>query len=654
MIETKFWSPAKNAKTEPTNFNMPKKKPGKFIKCLAGISGVLLALIVVLGAVFYIAVYRPAFAVVKQLDIVKADVTAARDAVVKRDLVTLEKTLTKLDGDLKDLRVVRNSNFGWAETFGPTKDYFSDSEHFINAGLYGIDAAREGITLVKPFADAAGLKVTEDLPVEGVEEPEQKVSLLDAFTTWISVMPEVANNIDGVLAQLEKVGKELSYVDPQRYPEKIRGIELRSAIEKPQRILSQLKDYAPDIKQALTIIPGLLGVDTGEKRYMIIMQNDKELRATGGFWTNYATFKLNNGVLSSDFSSKDMYSIDITLDAIDAYYTFPKAPAAYNRYLKVERLYARDANISPDFPTSVDQFMVFYKLAMPINPTEIKPISGIFAIDTQVIREFMEITGPVTVNGTTYSSDNVVLELERIASLALREQAGRKKVLGDLMEAMLVNVFESDKNLWSKLIEKGVDLAVRKHVLGYSFDPQAQALLEKYNFAGRIIDPVQGDYSYVVSTNLGGDKTNWFVNKDVNNSVTKEGNRLLRTVTIKYTYPDPDGIYGDFIKRFRDWVRVYAPLGSEFVSVDGSEDGTMSDQERNKTYFTGYVELGPRESKEMVFKYYLPDGVVGADGVYNLYVQKQPGIEGDTYSVTANGKAEPITLKTDYTFSAKL
>jgi len=654
MIETKFWSPAKNAKTEPTNFNMPKKKPGKFIKCLAGISGVLLALIVVLGAVFYIAVYRPAFAVVKQLDIVKADVTAARDAVVKRDLVTLEKTLTKLDGDLKDLRVVRNSNFGWAETFGPTKDYFSDSEHFINAGLYGIDAAREGITLVKPFADAAGLKVTEDLPVEGVEEPEQKVSLLDAFTTWISVMPEVANNIDGVLAQLEKVGKELSYVDPQRYPEKIRGIELRSAIEKPQRILSQLKDYAPDIKQALTIIPGLLGVDTGEKRYMIIMQNDKELRATGGFWTNYATFKLNNGVLSSDFSSKDMYSIDITLDAIDAYYTFPKAPAAYNRYLKVERLYARDANTSPDFPTAVDQFMVFYKLAMPINPTEIKPISGIFAIDTQVIREFMEITGPVTVNGTTYSSDNVVLELERIASLALREQAGRKKVLGDLMEAMLVNVFESDKNLWSKLIEKGVDLAVRKHVLGYSFDPQAQALLEKYNFAGRIIDPVQGDYSYVVSTNLGGDKTNWFVNKDVNNSVTKEGNRLLKTVTIKYTYPDPDGIYGDFIKRFRDWVRVYAPLGSEFVSVDGSEDGTMSDQERNKTYFTGYVELGPRESKEMVFKYYLPDGVVGADGVYNLYVQKQPGIEGDTYSVTANGKAEPITLKTDYTFSAKL
>ena len=75
------------------------------------------------------------------------------------------------------------------------------------------------------------------------------------------------------------------------------------------------------------------------KRYMVIMQNDKEIRPTGGFWTNYATFKIQEGLLQSDFTSKDFYSIDYALDPMDAYYDFPDAPQAYTKYLKVERWY---------------------------------------------------------------------------------------------------------------------------------------------------------------------------------------------------------------------------------------------------------------------------------------------------------------------------
>src|SRR3990172_10867844 len=156
----------------------------------------------------------------------------------------------------------------------------------------------------------------------------------------------------------------------------------------------------------------ILAVGTPVKRYMIIMQNDKEIRPTGGFMTNYATFKIANGLLDSDFTSKDMYSVDLTLDLIDATYDFPDPPAAYTKYLLVERWYARDMNYSPDFVTSMDQFLRLYNMAGRIDPVEIKPVDGIFAIDTQVISELLEVTGPVTVNGITYTKDNVVLELE--------------------------------------------------------------------------------------------------------------------------------------------------------------------------------------------------------------------------------------------------
>ena len=82
------------------------------------------------------------------------------------------------------------------------------------------------------------------------------------------------------------------------------------------------------------------------------------------------------------------------------------------------------------------------------------------------------------------------------------------------MEAMLKNVFESDSFLWPTLIEKGVDLMNRKQVIVYLTDPNAQRLIEKYNYGGRIVDQGAKDYSYFVSTNLGGEKTNLFVQRE--------------------------------------------------------------------------------------------------------------------------------------------
>ena len=387
---------------------------------------------------------------------------------------------------------------------------------------------------------------------------------------------------------------------------------------------------------------------------MIIMQNDKELRPTGGFMTNYATFKISNGLLDSDFSSKDMYSVDLTLDEIDAYTDFPDPPYVYGSLLKVERWYARDMNSSPDFVTSMDQFLKFYNMAGRINPYEIKPVNGIIAIDTNVISELLEVTGPVTVNGITYTKDNVVLELEKIASLALAEQANRKRVLGDLMQGMLINVFESDSNLWPKLIEKGIDLAVRKHISFYIFDDEVQALLDKYGIGGRVKEDVNGDYSMIVSTNLGGDKTNWFTSKKVDHSLEKQDDRWVRTVKLTYTYTQPSSEYGALVKRFKDWVRVYAPAGSELISVEGSEAPAynISDQERDKVWFSGYLELGPGESKEITFKYYLPSDAINNN--YKLTIQKQSGIDKEKHTVNYNGQIKEIELIKDTTVEMKV
>ena len=643
MANSKFWGTSSSGSSVPT-VSKNKKSTSKSKKKIGiGLLIFILFVVLILGLVYYF-VGRPALAIYSKANNLKSDVSLIGEAFQSRDLVQLNEVLNKTEQDINDLKKDKDEKFSWAKNLKLFKvnEYYSDFDKFANAGLYAIDAAREMSRVITPFADAAGLKVS---PEQELPEAE---GLMEAFQGWVSVMPQVADDMDGVIERIGKVGDELDSVNVDKYPEKIGKIEIKSNIVLIKTYLSNVDNYAPDIKRALQIVPRLLAVGTPTKRYMIIMQNDKEIRPTGGFMTNYATFKITNGLLDSDFTSKDMYSVDLTLDQIDAYTDFPDPPAPYGSLLKVERWYARDTNYSPDFVTSMDEFLSYYNWAGRINPAEIKPVDGIFAIDTNVIAELLEVTGPVTVNGTTYTKENVVLELEKVASLALAEQANRKRVLGDLMQGMLINVFESDSNLWPKLIDKGIDLANRKHISVYVFDEEAQALLDYYGFGGRIKENVDGDYSMVVSTNLGGDKTNWFTGKQVEHTLEKDGDKWVRTVKIKYQYTEPDSTYSAFVKRFRDWVRVYAPVGSELISVEGSEAEAynLSDQERNKVWFSGYLELGPGESKEITFKYYVPPEVIG-EKTYKLNIQKQSGIDKEKHTVTYGNQTKEVDLIKD-------
>ena len=222
------------------------------------------------------------------------------------------------------------------------------------------------------------------------------------------------------------------------------------------------------------------------------------------------------------------------------------------------------------------------------------------------------------------------------------------------MEAMLKNVFESDSFLWPQLINKGVDLMNRKQIIVYFNDPNAQRLIEKYNYGGRIVEQPQGsDYSYFVSTNLGGDKTNMFVQREISNTATSDNGKILRTVKVKYTYPQPSADYNDFVKRYQDWFRLYVPDEAEFVSMTGNEDNTVyQNKERGKVYFGGFLTLVPNETKEVEIKYYLPVSYV-KNKQYNLYIQKQSGVRQEKYNFDIFGTKSTKVIDTDFNLNVQ-
>ena len=121
------------------------------------------------------------------------------------------------------------------------------------------------------------------------------------------------------------------------------------------------------------------------RQYLLLFQNDAELRPTGGFWTAYGILKVDKGKVTP-VASDDIYSLDAKLKS-----TIPAPRPILAYHINVPYLNIRDMNISPDFPTAIDTMLPYFQ---KVNSDKFDAVIG---IDTQVLVDFVKVLGRVGV-----------------------------------------------------------------------------------------------------------------------------------------------------------------------------------------------------------------------------------------------------------------
>ena len=89
------------------------------------------------------------------------------------------------------------------------------------------------------------------------------------------------------------------------------------------------------------------------KDYVVLLQNNTELRATGGFMGSYARLRFRNGTLQST-KFEDIYEPDGQL------YGYVKPPAPLDKAFENGSWKLRDSNWDPDFRVSAPQIAWFF------------------------------------------------------------------------------------------------------------------------------------------------------------------------------------------------------------------------------------------------------------------------------------------------------
>lgn len=548
----------------------------------------------------------------------------------KRDFETTKKALVVFT----PLRII--PLFGW---------YIADAQRGVNTAIEGLEAASIFAEAVTPYADVLGL-AGEGTFLGGTAAER----LAKAVETLAIVTPQ----IDSVGKNLENARSEVDKIASWRYPNILPG-NPGHKIDLAKNTIDQLESFVVDTKPLLEVLPDIMG-QKEEKKYLVLFQNDKELRPTGGFITAYAIMRVSNGLIETEGSS-DIYQLDNTLTK-----RVP-APEPILKYLpNVPSLNLRDSNLSPDFKQSMLTFESLYQFTQ-----DQKDIDGIIALDTQFVTAVMEVLGDIEIEGgdkfTTEKVDacncpQIIYELERYADQPVAFEKGeRKGIIGVLMQALMDKAFNAPKSQWPSLLGTAIQSLREKHLIMYFLDGRNQEAIEKVNFAGRVHE-YDGDYLQINETNFAGAKSNLFVQEKVKQVAKygKDGN-LEKKLTIEYKYPRKmdncslerqgglclAGIY-------RDWIRIYVPKGSKIEKTEGID--LAESEDLGKTVFEGFFELRPEGALKFEIQYSSP---VKVDGDYKLLIQKQGGVEGHTYEIDALGKKhKAFPLDTDKELIVKL
>jgi len=566
----------------------------------------------------------------------------------KRDFVIAD---SKADSAVKNFKVataeLEKLNLGPLTLIPEIKAYKTDATNLASGGMHLAEAMSKGVKYAYSLEGVLGKNTNlgfSKLPAE------EKRRILSTIYNVGPTLSEIEKLLETSLTEIQSV-RSFDWVGPLT----VRIKELTEKITIGQETLASASPLT-------RLLPSMLGYPN-QANYLFILQNSDELRPTGGFIGTYGIIQTKDGDITR-FDTHDVYHLDMPVkDKINV-----TPPEPIKKYL-VDKWYLRDANWAPDFPTAAEKILWFYNLenqAQP-KPDPIKDFDGVVGITPEVITELMKITGPITVEGETYTAENFVDLLQyKVEKDFVRlgvPSWHRKETVGQIAGILKQRLLDLPLDRWPELIRLVGDNMARKNVLLYSKNPELKTVIESEGWGGEV-KKYWGDYLMVVDANLAALKTDSVMKRHIDYKLTQDKNGdLMANVTLSYSH---EGSASWKISRYQSFTRVYVPEGSTLIKTSGLVAGSvMSGDEFGRTYFGGYFTVPPREKTQLTFQYKLPRRMAENMKKYRNYgilVQKQPGtgLVGLSVDATFNNQIksyEPVNLLSDtpddHTFSSK-
>lgn len=474
------------------------------------------------------------------------------------------------------------------------------------------------------------LKSASEIPkifIEGNLEKGQKVT---------DMIKEQKTEFDKIYKNILVLQQNLTTLNSAILPDDMRE-KIQEAQELAGKLIVPLLEFNSSFDTALT----MLG-DRTLHTYLILFQNNHELRATGGFLGSYMLIDVNNGEIIK-MESKDVYETDGQLTDI------VNPPHGIDQVS--DRWYMRDANYSPDFPTSAEKIMWFLEHSR--GPS----VDTVIAIDQTFAEELIKITGPIRLENFPFQirADNFNQIISFYIESKMSETATPKQLLFDFIPVFKDKILNIDR--FNAFLDVLLEMRESRHIQAYSKDQKIQELIERLDISGAMPEPdPETDFLAVVTTSIGGNKSDQYIETKINHQTELTSTGLLFNylqIAKEHTWNEGDfKEWQELVNRYGtgktdiqtlrfiqgegenvDYMRIYVPKGSKLLRTEGIDmKDVQTSEDLGYTVFEfifGPVESGT--SQTVKFQYQLPFTLITYQSdTYKFNARKQAGAENQT------------------------
>jgi len=444
--------------------------------------------------------------------------------------------------------------------------------------------------------------------------------------------PQIYSN--EIKADLRTIYQNVSILDADVNAGKVEGLTSASWLIKKVDF-EKVKNLSLHGGTLLGRLPQILG-GGGKKTYLVLFQNNMELRPTGGFIGSYGTATFESGRMT-ELNVNDIYSADGQLRG------HVEPPPPIKNYLGEANWWFRDSNWDPDFPTSAQRAEWFLDKEVDTQ------VDGVVGVDLSLVRDILKHTGPIFLSdyNLDITSDNLYERTQ--AEVQENFFPGSRKKASFLTALSRSLIIETEK-LGSRdklyVLRSIFDNLEERHIQAFLHDDPSRDAISVLGWSGEIPIPDCGEDCYadligIVEANVGVNKANYFVNRKVDINTSFGPNGIKRTLTLEFknsanTTLGPSG-------RYKVYLRVLVPGDAELVearSIVGQSQQNLSPEIidiKGRREIGVILEVLSGQSQTEIFTWESPTPVSAKS--YAMYIRKQAGIDNYPFTLTINGSS---------------
>ena len=363
-------------------------------------------------------------------------------------------------------------------------------------------------------------------------------------------------------------------------------------------------------------------------KYLILLQNNAELRGGGGFLGSFAVVEIANNATKKYYFESNIYKKDNEYAKISTY----PLPDYLAKHIG-GKLGMRDSNYAADFSAAAQNVAKFYQLEYD------EKVDGVIALNASAISDLLKITGPISGknNSTTIDKDNFFDTLQsEIQRDYFKEEINRqlnepKTILKEMVDPLIDKV----KQVSPLTLLNYFKREISNKMITFWFDDDRQKTVEKNNWGGVIYS---GKYEslFVSDTNVAGGKSSLAMieNIELIGENRKDRKRKLTIIRVHNGGTDYDSNHIN-----RNYTRIYLPKGTNIGSiiVEGTQFTTTEYEvgdEFGKTWIGFWLNTEPKQTKTAMIEYQLPNNISSK----KIIIQKQPGVVFENLKIQFGNK----------------